>query len=469
MARTATIFVVGASLLFLSMITAATEDSMAVGLAEIDITPAPDKTTVYMAGFGHNRIARSVHDRLYARAIVFRHGKQKLAIVGVDLIGLFYPEVLKIRESLPEFTGMIVASTHNHEGPDTMGLWGPSPLQSGLNADYQNDLRKKIITAVRQADASAVPVRAKLGKLKAPELLHDTRRPLVKHDELVALELMKEGPDPRRVGILLQWNCHPETLDSKNTQISADFVGYTVKSLRESCKCPVVFVNGSVGGLMTTLHLEIKDEKGNSLEDGTYEKTERYGQLLANTTLKALADSQPIQLTPLIIRQRPLTLPVDNKLYQLAKQLGVLDRPVYRWEGDPSRREAIKKMEPGQALAIQTEIGHVRLGDLEIVTIPGEIYPELVLDQVVNPAEPEADFPDAPVEPAIYRQLKGPHRMVIGLANDEIGYIIPRRQWDEKPPYCYGLKKAPYGEVNSLGPLTAPLICEAVRDLVRPK
>ena len=51
--------------------------------------------------------------------------------------------------------------------------------------------------------------------------------------------------------------------------------------------------------------------------------------------------------------------------------------------------------------------------------------------------------------------------MLIGLANDEIGYIIPKRQWDEKPPFCYGRKKSQYGEVNSLGPETAPILCAA--------
>ena len=91
--------------------------------------------------------------------------------------------------------------------------------------------------------------------------------------------------------------------------------------------------------------------------------------------------------------------------------------------------------------------------------IPGEIYPELVLGKVQDPVDPGADFPDAPIEPAIYGQLKGKHKMMIGLGNDEIGYIIPKRQWDEKAPFCYGLKKAQYGEENSVGPDTAPIIC----------
>jgi hypothetical protein len=89
-----------------------------------------------------------------------------------------------------------------------------------------------------------------------------------------------------------------------------------------------------------------------------------------------------------------------------------------------------------------------------------------VLEKVQDPADPAADFPDAPIEPSIYKQLRGPHRMMIGLAGDEIGYIIPKRQWDEKPPFCYGRKQTQYGEVNSLGPDTAPLLCRAFKELV---
>jgi hypothetical protein len=55
--------------------------------------------------------------------------------------------------------------------------------------------------------------------------------------------------------------------------------------------------------------------------------------------------------------------------------------------------------------------------------------------------------------------------MIVGLGNDELGYIIPKRQWDEKPPFTHGLTKAPYGEINSLGPDTAPIMCEAFKKL----
>ena len=82
-------------------------------------------------------------------------------------------------------------------------------------------------------------------------------------------------------------------------------------------------------------------------------------------------------------------------------------------------------------LCLKTEVSWLRLGELDVACIPGEIYPELVLGKVQDPVDPGADFPDAPVEPSIYGQLSGKYKMLIGLGNDEIGYILPKRQWDE--------------------------------------
>jgi len=53
--------------------------------------------------------------------------------------------------------------------------------------------------------------------------------------------------------------------------------------------------------------------------------------------------------------------------------------------------------------------------------------------------------------------MQGKMRMVIGLANDEIGYMIPKSQWDEKPPHAYE-PDGQYGEENSCGPDIGPVI-----------
>src|SRR6185437_9731933 len=144
--------------------------------------------TVYLAGFGHNRKATGVHDPLKARAVVLKHGKDKIALVAVDLVGFFHPRIESIRKRLPGFQYILVSSTHNHEGPDTLGLWGSSPFKSGVDAEYLAEVEKKIIAAVKAADAACKPVTARIGSARAPELLHDAREPYIKHDELVALD-----------------------------------------------------------------------------------------------------------------------------------------------------------------------------------------------------------------------------------------------------------------------------------------
>jgi hypothetical protein len=437
------------------------------GFADADITPALGDKPVYMAGFGHNRVATKVHDRLFARAAVVKHDGKKVSLVSVDLVGFFNPNVLRVREALKGFDYVLVTSTHNHEGPDTLGLWGPNPFQSGVNKEYLKEVEGKIVKAVKAADAAAKPVSAVLGTARAPELLHDAREPYVKHDELTALKFLDK--DNRPAGIVVQWNCHPETLGSKNTEISADFVGYTVKHLEDKHSCPVVYLTGTVGGLMTSMHVEVKDAKGKVLPEDTFEKTERYGTLVGELADKALEAAKPVKLTPIEARTRAVFLPLDNKLYLLGRKVGVLDRQAFLWDGDLYKAEPAAADEAKKPLCLKTEVGWLRLGDLEAAAIPGEIYPELVLDKVQDPADPGADFPDAPVEPAVYKQMRGPHRILIGLANDELGYIIPKRQWDEKPPFCYGRKKAQYGEENSVGPETAPILCRAFKELVEKK
>jgi hypothetical protein len=231
----------------------------------------------------------------------------------------------------------------------------------------------------------------------------------------------------------------------------------------------VLYLTGTVGGLMTTLSLPVKDEKGKELADGTFEKSERYGTLVGQLADKALQRAVPLALTPFDLRSREILVPVDNNNFRLAFQLGILNRPMYTWDGNPTPTEFRTTKDVAKPCAVKTEVAYLKLGDLEVAVIPGEIYPELVLGKVQDPVDPGADVPDAAIEPSIYGQLKGKHRMLIGLGNDEIGYIVPKRQWDVKAPFCYGLKKAQYGEENSVGPEAAPIICNTFKELVNQK
>src|SRR5262249_24815098 len=198
-----------------------------------DVTPKLDaKKPVFIAGFGHNRKATKVHDPIMARAVVLSDGKQKIALVAVDVVGLFNAVAESVRKQLDGFAYVGVSSTHNHEGPDTLGLWGKSPFASGVDKAYLKDVEAAIVRIIGEADKGRKPATAKIGTLNAPELLEDAREPYVKHDEMVAIRF--EAPDGKLVGVLVQWNCHPETMASKNTELTADYVGYTVAELKKS-------------------------------------------------------------------------------------------------------------------------------------------------------------------------------------------------------------------------------------------
>ena len=145
-----------------------------------------------------------------------------------------------------------------------------------------------------------------------------------------------------------------------------------------------------------------------------------------------------------------------------------MDRDGFAWTGDPYKTgEKLPSRSTKGEIAIESEVSYLRLGQLHVAAIPGELYPELVYGQFQEPADAGADFPDAALETPVVKILPGPKWLLFGLAADEVGYIIPRRQWDEKPPFAYGRPKAQYGEINSVGPNAAATLMNAFADCVK--
>src|ERR1700688_2984490 len=73
-----------------------------VGFARVRINPdlSNPKRPIYVAGFGQNRKATSVHDDLWAIACVIDDGWSRLGIVGLDAIGFFHDDVVRVRRRL---------------------------------------------------------------------------------------------------------------------------------------------------------------------------------------------------------------------------------------------------------------------------------------------------------------------------------------------------------------------------------
>jgi len=426
------------------------------GAASRIITPDLAKyRPVYLAGFGHNRRATMVHDDLYVRCLAIQPARNPLVICGVDSIGLFWDDVERIRKAvnanLVVPADVIVASLHDHQAPDTMGLWGSSATSTGLNEDYNNYIVDETAQAAIEAALHMKPANISLAKTHPPELdtfIADNRPPDVHDSELVLMSVNLKNGKP--IATLVNWANHPETLGSKNTKITADYPAALYRRLEEQRGGMAVFINGAVGGMQSPL-----GAKFDGIEDNSFEKADHIGKRVAEIAASALEQAKPVRITSYEFSEKMVKIPVTNQGFEEADRADIYHGRKSIVDGETS-----------------TPVGVVRLLDgsdpmLEIALIPGELYPELSVGGIQKYAG--ADFPDAPAEPAIKNMMKAPYRMLFGLADDEIGYIIPKSEWDNQEPWLQNAPKRWYGEENSVGPDCAPIITRTIQELLNAK
>jgi hypothetical protein len=429
------------------------------GFAKRTITPDVGARPVYMAGFDHDRKATGVHDDLWARAVAVSDGTRQIVLVSVDLIGFFHRDVEQARALLREKApnaDLVVASTHNHEGPDTMGLWGKGRFSSGVDPAYLDRVRRAVVETAVDALEGLKPARLVLAKARTPGLVVDSRLPTVIDDELVVLQTV--GEDGATLGTVVNWSNHPEALGGDNTRITSDYAHYLRARMEERLGGTAVFLVGSIGGLMTPLGLKLPDAVGNAIPADSFALAQAVGERAADAALEALRRTgRPSASSALEYRRATVFVPLENRLFRLATFLGVLDRELF---SDGKHATALFGDD------LRTEIGDLRLGDAEALCVPGEIYPELVVGGIQDPQDPGADFRGTPRERPLKPLMTAEFKMVLGLANDEIGYIIPRSEWDAKAPFAYGRQESQYGEVNAVGPSAAPMLADAFLKLL---
>jgi len=418
---------------------------------------------VWLAGFHKARAAQSILDPLWARAMVLDAGSVKMALVVIDMIGYGNDDVIATRklilESNPDLDYVIISSTHVHSSPDLLGIWGESDYKSGVDPTYLTQVQNGIQAAVSQAASKAKPAYFKFTEemeLLKP-LVGDTRNPQVFDAGLKIMQVLDQETN-QTLGTIMNWGNHPETLWAENIQVSSDFAhpwremvenGIIEKDsvVLEGVGGVAIWLNGAIGGLMTTHPtMEVKDpySKEVYLKQST-DKVVAQGRALAKITLETMADSAAVLVhdTELAIRAETIELKMDNQLFHLASFLGIFDRGFTKWKH------------------IRSEVAAWKLGPATFVHVPGELYPEILHGGIESPIG--GDFGIEPLEvPALQSQIPGQFKFFAGMSNDMVGYIIPKSQWDMEPPYTYRNEKRPYGEVNSLGPETAPKIHAAV-------
>jgi len=425
---------------------------------------------VWMAGFQNQRPAQGIKDNLMAVAVVIDDGKNRIGIVTADTVGLMRKFVLGVREAVPtewDLDYLMVHATHNHEGPDTQGLWGPGFLSSGVDPDYMQQLQQNILNALSEAIDNLEPARMSMARIPTNPLtpIKDKRKPIVIDEDIRTLLFSR--PDGSIIGTLVNFGIHVELAWDKNLELTADVAGYLRKGISEGIYYDnelfkpglggtTLWLTGNIGGLMTSgPNDSIYDpflEK--TITEAGHPKARAFGYSLANSVIDAFHENSFVASPEPTISFRALEveLGIENFMLSLGTLLGVVDSSPQFHLMPPFIRYL-------------SEVAFIQLGDATITGIPGELYPEIAVGGIENPKG--ADFSIAPQEvPHLRSQLPGKLNLIVNLANDAIGYIIPKSEWDNDAPWIYDENEETYGEVVSLGPNTAPIIHQTVIKLI---
>ncbi len=436
---------------------------------------------IYLAGFGDKRLATGRHDDLWARTLVLDAGGTRIAIVSIDVIGYYseggYYGVNHIRRLIDPALGIqeiLVASTHSHEGPDTIGPWGDGPLKDGKYPKYLQFLDRQVARSIAEAAARLEPVRLRLGQTdprRSPSLAGmqtrtSGRPPHFFDEELRVMQFV--GARNRTVATLVNWNTHPESMEDKNTLLTSDFPHAIRETIEKRYGGTALFLNGAIGA--AEIIGDTNNKSGDRIRfDGrdyplqaknrpvfTFERTEAIGRDVARAAIEALSRGEWSRSDALRLRQADLRLPMDNEGYLFLARLGVFD--------------TIQPPADGTAPEVRTTIYAIDLGDAQIVTTPGELFPEVFygVAKFKRADCPQADT-GAPPEPSIRDAMTARYRFMFGLCPDEFGYLVPRYDWRREPVDLkkMDIKQAPdpcrdkgvpnhYHETNSASSALAP-------------
>lgn len=382
------------------------EGDFRAGAAAVDITPDGD---VWLAGFDPERRSDGVHDPLYARALVLQRGELNLVLVAIDAVGIQRGEIVRIQAGLSELKWLdprhvVIASTHTHGGPDTLGLWGEPPFVSGIDRDYMDQLQSGVIAAVAKAHASLRPAEVASGavQMDAKGLMKNLRRPGIVDRELVVVHV-RERESSATIATWVEFGCHPEVVGDWNTKVTADFPHWTVSRIERDLGGVAVYVSGALGAMVSPDVWEAEKP------EVAWAEAERVGLRVAEGALgvvRALASqSEKYERDPqLALWHAPLYILNRNSNYTIARWMGLLER---------------ERLSGGY---FETEVNLWQIVDLRVATVPGELPPHLGLQ--------------------LKRFIDGHPTMIVGLANDELGYLLPSSEF-ELPIYEYERELCP--------------------------
>ncbi len=381
------------------------------GAKQIDITPP---IGVPLAGYGA-RLKRSegIHDSLNAQLIYLRDSSNEILLVGLDLVAIDADFTTQTRARINQELGIpqtsiLVACTHTHSGPDGYANAFPREMLN-INESLRQNTIEKIVGAACWVKASAHQATLSIGSERITGIGLNRNDPKKKTDD--ELTLVRIDVEDKPLAVLVNYACHPTVMGADNLQISADLPGAARKFFQIHYPTAILmFLNGAAGDVSTRF---MRRTQG-------LEELERFGLILFGAIIALMQKTQTIHSDRIGSACFPISLPIrDFPSEKEAKET----LAVYEEEYSVLKKASVQQGELRKAetkiqgariqarfagllketKTVKSEIQVIQLGNLFMVTIPGEPFAGISLAI-------KESFPHNPV-------------FVIGYANDYMGYF----------------------------------------------
>ena len=417
--------------------------------------------TYYVAGYSENNPATGCLDAPHVHALWLDDctGRGALLLVSADAVGLLNADVLDIRKSLADFVrttgcrGVHIMSTHDHASIDTMGNWGPLP-RTGRDKQYMRFFREQVKKAAIDAYKDRRDGNLYFGEAEADGLQEDVRTPIVYSKTLTRLRFVPK--DGTRETWLVHFSAHAESLQGCNSRVSADFPGAMRDAIRRETGAEVFYITGAIGGMIT---MRVENEQAIRDAGGDFaQSTRSIGENLAQTALSVRKEKR---LTPCVNQLRQtFYLEADNTMLLAAKFARIV------------RADSCFRPGTSLGLALRSEMTYLEIGSLHLLLVPGELFPELAYGGYLS-ADESSSGKGGEANPEPLTEIAQDETLrIVGLANDEVGYILPPNDFLLHPdtPYFEPTRdkhgRRHYEETNSLGPRTAETIAAVFRTMM---
>ncbi len=404
------------------------------GFGSVDITPP---LGCVLQGYFHPRISETIHDPLFASAVIVENNGGKVCIVSCDLIGIARKETSRARLLISEKTkipedNIIICSTHTHTGPVMLPRVMPG-WENSIDEKWIALLPSRICSAALQADCSLKA--AAMSCLSGFENNLSFNRRFLMKDGTFQTNPGVGNPDIDRPagpidpevgivafgedycaleGLIINFTLHLDTVSGNN--ISADFVGVMREMLRNSLGADtgLVYTSGAMGNIN---HVDVSGNP--EKEYGYFEFPARIGTVLGGEVLKTVYRMDDfIDDAPVGGARMNVKLPLKEYDAGTLKEAG---------EAVAGREAALNKREYMAGIGILraaslgrgeiiSEITAVKMGETAFVTIPGEYFVEL----------------------GLFIKEKSPFKktFIVELGLDNLGYIATKEayeQWGYEP------------------------------------